>query len=707
MTGGFRFTALLALAIVTAAVIYASSRDSAAQTNGPPFAPGGLACLEKFDAVDIKAGLNIGANECDGDPAPGVSTDVRGKFCTGWDNTCSVKDANPIDSNFGSTAAFVPKTFEVPTGSSVPIGALVGRLGSNAVLGLINGHCNSSIDVHFTLQNASTNVNDTIAPKPVGETDTMKPLARDADGNGIPDGIDKYPKFLTAAFDVDFDNGPDRIPFTADDVNGPAAPLQPRARLGGFSKVQGNWISLHFLLFEPGITVKGPEGTPITLNPDLGYPSITVLQDPTVPPAPSAISDFCSPLRVSNVAFGLTRDNPCTGSLAAGKNANCPFTDPPEVPDTKAQNLGYPFFPCESNNNVDEDNDGVVNDGCPQVNAAPDGNCTDDISDDGEDSSINDGCPKVGAASEGDPVPATGCSGTQEGGCLFRKNPATAGDYKAVVATGSQRDADGDGIENTLDVCSLKPNGTWNPRAAGVASNPAHTDTDSDGISDVCDPFPNAQSGGVNAGCKAGYVGLDEDQDCFSNRADNCPLANQLQDPTKNPDQFTNVPVLFDNEPDGIGNTCDVTSCGTGFAGYTQANCELFGVSTNGPDKRDGGYTIMCLNLFLTFGVGASTAPVPPVIDTNPACAVALAVGQTPTPEPTKPPAIVTPAPGQTTGTTVQCVGANCVGDTGIGSLAPTGTGLPAWAALLVAFGGAGVVAGLGLAGSRLMGRKK
>ena len=99
--------------------------------------------------------------------------------------------------------------------------------------------------------------------------------------------------------------------------------------------------------------------------------------------------------------------------------------------------------------------------------------------------------------------------------------------------TASLRDADGDGIENTLDVCSLKANPDWNPRMTNLPND--SEPPVGDGLPTVCDPDPAAPSPGSplspanpNRSCSdTGLVGPDEDQDCYSNRQDNCPLHDQ------------------------------------------------------------------------------------------------------------------------------------------------------------------------------------
>jgi hypothetical protein len=132
---------------------------------------------------------------------------------------------------------------------------------------------------------------------------------------------------------------------------------------------------------------------------------------------------------------------PCGG-------ANCPR--PGGAPNDKER--GYPSFPCDPRTTFDADGDGKINDGCPQFASVSESgaDCDNNTSDDGEDGSVNDGCPQNGEVSEGLRIPGT-CSGGDEGGCTYRANPGTAGTNTFTTMALSQRDGDGDGLENGFD----------------------------------------------------------------------------------------------------------------------------------------------------------------------------------------------------------------------------------------------------------------
>jgi len=636
MTRGIRLTGLLALALLAALVVLLSVDDTHAAP--PPFEPGGTVCIENFES---------GA-ECDGDTSPGASSDIRSRFCVGWNDDCSVRDNPVVDSNFGGIVAFTPNEWGLPKGDTIPIGAIAGRLESEATLGLLNNFCGNRIQVAFTMLNASINLGDQISPKPEGETDVMEPLAMDTNNNGIPDGADQYPSFLAEFFDN----------------------LQPRARLFGITHIQGSWVTLNFVFFEnTGVTIEVGQ-TVLTFDPALGYPSITILQDPTAQAAPGAITDFCAPLFSQNLTLGVTLNNPCSAKLAG--EANCP-TGEPGAPTVKEK--GYPLFPCDPRNTVDEDGDGKVNDGCPQVGptAETGAQCDNDISDDPEDSSANDGCPPVGDQSEGARL-AGACSTEDEGGCIYRTNPTSAATVNFTTLVASQRDADGDGIENSLDVCALIPNADWKPREVDPVNDP-----DNDGLPSACDPKPNETGAGSPVGCKSGYTGADEDQDCFANRADNCPVDKSLDDPTKLPEPDTNKPKAPDEDSDGIGDVCDPN-----------------------PDQVNGENISFCLKFAVAVGGASGPSVGTKDAEPGPDCAAGAPVSTPPpvTPQPGQP-GQVTPRPTTATGP-----GVGGPGSAGVGSLSPTATGFPVWAAVLAGIGAAGVTGGLALY-TRLAPRKQ
>ncbi len=261
--------------------------------------------------------------------APGASSDITLSF-----------GLEAPDLLFTDVVSFSPTQLAVASGAEVADGAEVGTLGSQATLGLLNSSCTLPTNVDFTLFDATTNTRNAISA-------SFDFLAGDINSDGVadirpPPVVTQYPSFLNTLF----------------------GGVTPRARYAAATRIPSAsfWVILQIAVFDPGTVLPG-----IAFDPTLGYPSVTVLLDPTSPPGPSAITDFCSPLTTSATIFGLTRDN--------------------------------------------------------------------------VDTPLN------------------------EGGITLRTNPPAAGPVDFTVFAASRRDADGDGIENTLDPCPLHADAKWDPRA--------------------------------------------------------------------------------------------------------------------------------------------------------------------------------------------------------------------------------------------------
>jgi hypothetical protein len=193
------------------------------------------------------------------------------------------------DVNFAAFIAFIPQQWGVVTGDNIPIGANVGQLDAQSVLGLANGACNTTLPVHFDMQNGSLDPNDTVAYEDTDDSGTAD-YADDLDNNGFFDAVDKYPIWLTRIF--------------TDDGTPTGNPLLPIRRSVGITPVAGIPVILQFLIFPPGTQIDAA----IPHDESLGFPSVTVLQnigDHSAIPAPSIINDFCTPLNTVNVTNGV------------------------------------------------------------------------------------------------------------------------------------------------------------------------------------------------------------------------------------------------------------------------------------------------------------------------------------------------------------------------------------------------------------------
>lgn len=207
-----------------------------------------------------------------GDGSPGATSTISFSF-----------GMEAPDAMFHSLVSFAPAEFEFAHDEDVTTGALAGTVKARATLGLVNGACNSSIDVEYQLYEASTDRSNTI-PLYTG--------VEDLNGNGLLENVDRYPSFLTEL----------------------APNLQPVQRLYGQVLVSGIWAPLNFVVFEPGAHIPlFPE-----FDASLGYPIVVTLLDPTAPIEMSSINDFCSPLTTSTELLGVSEDNPATGANEGG-----------------------------------------------------------------------------------------------------------------------------------------------------------------------------------------------------------------------------------------------------------------------------------------------------------------------------------------------------------------------------------------------------
>lgn len=285
---------------------------------------------------------------------------------------------------FGSFLTFIPGSFGVgecaannPAGvtkacadEAVPNGALVGKVESTTVLGLLNGQCTSVLTPSWNLMDATTDINDTVV---FHDTDGngVGEQFEDADGNGLPDGVDKYPEYLTRLLRNHFYNPLDP---------GASQPLQPIQRTYGQAVVGGDDVSLGFVLFPPGTMINDFQP-----DPAWGFMSVLVIQDTGDPGRqiePSSITDFCAPNHSVTTLYGITRNNPAT---AANEGGHKYITNPAAGP------TGSIALPSSE---YDADDDGIENplDTCP-FDGNPDG--WDPRSDSFAGDNDEDGIPNV------------------------------------------------------------------------------------------------------------------------------------------------------------------------------------------------------------------------------------------------------------------------------------------------------------------------
>ena len=334
--------------------------------------------------------------------------------------------------NVGSpiTALVSPDEF-IAADAGITNGAKVGGVTGSTTVGLLNGACTSSQPVEFILYDSTTDASQKIDPV-AGSGGPFANFVTDANSDSFADStspfVAKYPSFYAGYFDADLDypGGPD----------GAVAPIQPRARYTGMTKVPalfGDWQLASLFLFDAGALAPfasdadngpGPLGR-AGRAPSDAQAYVAILNDPVqITQTSSLVTDLCTPLSLKVMLKGTTPGN--------------------------------------------------------QVRA---------------------------------------------------KTPPSNGSRITGMWTFSQRDADGDGLENGLDTCPLNPN--------------AGADSDGDGIDNACDT-----SGG----------GTDVDGDGFSNRADNCPQVANGGAAQRDGELATKyIIAAADGGPkgDSIGDACD------------------------------------------------------------------------------------------------------------------------------------------------------
>jgi hypothetical protein len=240
-------------------------------------------------------------------------------------------------------------------GTHPNLGDLAGQLVSATSLGLTNNPSNSNLTVPFkflycSVDNSTANDIHALSQAAAGSQGTLENMQSDQGAaatagvpidptipaNGIPAACDRYPSYLNAIFDCDFISyGPDGIPYNADDVltdgiGGDILPVQPLQRLRGGTLVAGSAVELNLLIFDSGdLKASCPSPHPFSdLVTEIGYTTVTVLQNPTAAAAPSAITDFSTDLLTLTTVWGETKTNPCRNNVAAPCNTVGGISDP-------------------------------------------------------------------------------------------------------------------------------------------------------------------------------------------------------------------------------------------------------------------------------------------------------------------------------------------------------------------------------------------
>jgi hypothetical protein len=444
--------------------------------------------------------------------------------------------------------------------------------------------CNNPLPVTFTLVDASLNYGDTIS----AETGYGLLVADAPPENGLADGAEKMPSFLTTAevLDDDGDGLVDEDPAGGGDDDGDGNTDEdhaPIARLFGQTYPPHAAHVLNVMIYDDvqidrdgdGPTTDDPPGDalpPFTGNPDddgdsrvdedgqEGYRSVFILGDPGASPLVGTVSAMCTPFMAYHNRLAVTADNPLTAAVeprvesirnSPAGNTEGFATELTEQPDADNDLIENALDTCvfEPDNNGDGfDDTDTINDPTPWNPrlVSPPG--------DADGNGIPAGCDNIGGAGAG--------------GGGFGFVPASL----SALAVCTVSDCDGDGITNTADNC-----------VALINAN--QQDSDGDGIGDACDLhtlFPDGAEQRYVAGtpvCVTSATVQDNDRDNFCAGID--PNDNSAAVQGGTPEYGAINADLCDNELDDDGDWLD----GPGPQG---AGIDTFGFNGSDPDSGCG-----------------------------------------------------------------------------------------------------------------------
>lgn len=414
----------LTVAAISIVAIVALSGANAAN-----YAPSASACLDDETTADPDPFSSGSPYACDGNNAPkGTSSIVR---------TLTIDEG---DAMFDDVVFFTPPEWSIAGDDDLPDGSAVGSVQLQITLGLLNSSCSTQLPVIFDLMEATTDESDIVL-----FNEAYKSANFDHEQfqtvDGVPRGVTEYPDYLLRILE---------------DSNG--NPLQPRARYYGQVVITGVPWSLNILTFEPGITLRGRH-----FDPSYGYPGILVVNnngDPDIKPAPSAITDFCSPFQMSTTIFGKV----------GGTEV---FVNP--------EKEAYYAFVTYTSSGRDADDDGFENglDTCPYT--------------------PNPNWDPRSETPPGQPFPGD----TDRDGIPDNCDPLPD---NAGSPEGAIYDYDGDNYYNRQDNCPLDKNNAASPIFFGDNGPDTQGDDDLDGIGNVCDQHPDEPDGQLNELCSVTEV---------------------------------------------------------------------------------------------------------------------------------------------------------------------------------------------------------
>jgi hypothetical protein len=480
-----------------------------------------------------------------------VSTTTAGANA---DITSNLSIAAPYTNFTKLDTTNVPSEWTMATDAEVSDGAAIGQVVATSTLAVV-GACTTTVMVTIPLFDATTAETNTADWVQDGSN-----LTQDADGNGLPTGVDKYPSFLNTIF----------------------GGLKPRGRAFGYTSAIAGAppTQLNFVVFNPGQFV-GASGWPGLAKPEqeigdaIGYENFVVLNNPVAKKAglaegtaaPSSIQEFCVPLATVTTTWGKTKGEGETILKVGGAEVTGQCATSQVGVDNDGDGIADDGCIVVTDTCFDAaDSPVAINDGCPARGAAETAGaqcnetaCADadglppwDNCDNDADTMINDGCAVAGASREmsdacannTDDEPDNDFDGWTDEDCdiLRAANPANnsgifGGNTHLFHAySHSQRDFDADGIPNNEDGCPT----TADRQNVGGDPNADTSREIGAECGNLLDDDGDGPTGVVGAPCLA--------TDLWCN--DGCPASG-------------NRTVEKDTDGDAIGDVCDPTPGGT------------------------------------------------------------------------------------------------------------------------------------------------
>ncbi len=492
----------------------------------------------------------------------------------------------PCDLYFGEVAHLLPSSASVwvgpPAGGG--LGDVAGLFTMSMALGLGNSPCGgASLMVSFPLLNATVDNSAGNLVYPLGQAGAgaegrLEPLRDDSGGgspvNGLPAHVDRYPSYLNDRF----------------------AGISPLARYSGSAIVAGSAMVVQVMMFAPGAlsALAPPDALADLGSATLGYAAVVVIDDPTQPGSPGAITDRCAPYSHSLYLYGITRTNPCSGSISPPCNTDAGINGPSIGADTGLVRYRNPvaagtrLFAAFHLSRRDVDGDGIENefdscpynanaDGDPRITAGPDTDMLD---------SACDPAPGGTSANEDGDVAPNGAAWMNAGdNCPAAANPTNdeAEYYQPRYVRQPRGGPLADGLGDACDT----------PESGGQCANAIDDDADTL-LNDGCPVVGAAESGCLNS--------ADDDADTWVN--DGCPSSDRVA----NGAYYARFTLL----PKCVGGT---DADGDGWC--SQATTFAYGAGTVGlSDPNDANATLTPEHYALTFrfpisASGASGSPPP------------------------------------------------------------------------------------------------